>query len=312
MTTENPVPDGNSAQERVQSLENQLAELNSALLTVKRTRRIVLVLFFAFVGLIVFLLNDIATELRSEEYLGQLRTEAEKSLENNSAEYMKEVQSLTDEVTPVVTKAFYEQAKKDAPLYAGSFDREKEQLAENLRVRIEEEVNNYYDNALNKYEAELIRNFPKAQDENVRRQLKANLRRSLNKLATKYYADQLKAELDQLYAAWETFPPADMPDKEDLPLEDQLIGYLFELMTVKLSGHGTNILDVGKETAGSGSPPVTAPPGTDEIPETSEETEPKVDGEGTETKKPSGSDSDPKPDADADDQTTTSETKPKD
>ena len=249
MTTETPAPGGDAVEQRAQALEAQLAALEGALGSVKRTRRIIIVLFLAFIVLVGFLIKGMADQIASNEYQEELLAEAQKTLESNSAEYMKEVQLLTEAVTPEITKAFYAQAKKDTPLYAGAFDREKQLLAENLRARIELTVNNYYEKALDKYEAELIKQFPKAEDEQVRRKLKANLRTSLNKLVQKFYAEEFERELNTIYEVWETFPPAAEVEEGDLPLEDQLIGYLFEMLTMKLSGHGTNILDVGAEEA---------------------------------------------------------------
>jgi len=249
MTSETPTSGDAPVDQPAQSLEAQLANLEAALGSVKRTRRIIVVLFLAFIVLVGFMLVSIANEFTSEKYREDLIAAAEKQLELNTPDYMREVETLAKEVTPVVTKAFYSQVKKDTPLYAGAFDREKEILAKNLRTRIEQQVNDYYDSALDKYEAELVKSFPKAQDENVRRRLKANLRRSLNELVKQFYADELERELTELYEVWETFPPADIPDEGELPLEDQLLGYLFEMLTIKMSGHGTNILDVGEEAA---------------------------------------------------------------
>ena len=277
MTTETSASGDAPVDQRLQALEAQLANLETALGSVKRTRRIIIVLFLAFIVLVGFLLKGIADDFTSEQYKEELIAAAEKQLQLNSKEYMKEVQILADEVTPVVTKAFYEQVKKDTPLYAGAFDREKEILAQNLRTRIENQVNDYYDEALDKYEEEIVRNFPKARDENVRRRLKANLRRSLNELVKKFYADELERELTALYEVWETFPPADLPEEGELPLEDQLPGYLLEVVTIKLSGHGTNILDVGEEAAAAdartGQPSSPPAPGTDPEPEKKKETE---------------------------------------
>ncbi|MBC8289560.1 MAG: hypothetical protein H8E37_04500 [Planctomycetes bacterium] len=273
MTTENPAQGGDGVEQRAQALEAQLAALDGALSSVKRTRRIIIVLFLAFIVLVGFLIKGMADQIASKEYQEKLLAEAQRTLESNSAEYMKEVQLLTEAVTPEITKAFYAQAKKDTPLYAGAFDREKQLLAENLRARIEQTVNDYYDKALDKYEAELIKQFPKAEDEEIRRKLKANLRGSLNKLVQKFYADEFERELNAIYEVWETFPPAAEVEEGDLPLEDQLIGFLFEMLTMKLSGHGTNILDVGAEEAEKDTATEKTPEAPGNTPKTNETNE---------------------------------------
>jgi len=87
--------------------------------------------------------------------------------------------------------------------------------------------------------------------------------------------------MNTIYEVWETFPPAPEVEEGDLPLEDQLIGYLFEMLTMKLSGHGTNILDVGAEEAEKDT-------ATDTTPENNTETNESNEGEATE--KPESSD----------------------
>jgi hypothetical protein len=55
--------------------------------------------------------------------------------------------------------------------------------------------------------------------------------------------DFFKEELDKLYEVWNSFPVADAPDEGDLPLADQLVYQMLDLVKLLLSGQGTGLLD---------------------------------------------------------------------
>jgi hypothetical protein len=51
--------------------------------------------------------------------------------------------------------------------------------------------------------------------------------------------------LEDLFKRWEEFPVADPPKGNELPLEDELIGLLMEILTSKLTGaEGGGLLPV--------------------------------------------------------------------
>ena len=129
--------------------------------------------------------NDLATKLQSEEYITSLSTEAQTYLDNNSAEYMKEVQTLSEKITPVITKAFYEQAKKDTPKLTLAMNKERELLMKNVQARLEKQINDQYAKVLTDYETILITEFPKAEDDNIRRRVMANFREAMNRMVKK-------------------------------------------------------------------------------------------------------------------------------
>jgi hypothetical protein len=57
---------------------------------------------------------------------------------------------------------------------------------------------------------------------------------AMERLSKKYYADQLNVQMFALYDAWDAFPPAPKPLPGEVPLEDQLIGTLLEVLTERL------------------------------------------------------------------------------
>ena len=234
--------DGSAIDARVQAVQGQVAALESALSASRKSRTIILVGMVAVLAVIAYYCNDLATKLQSEEYITSLSTEAQTYLDNNSAEYMKKVQTLSEKITPVITKAFYEQAKKDTPKLTLAMNKERELLMKNVQARLEKQINDQYAKVLTDYETILITEFPKAEDDMIRRRVMANFREAMNRMVKKFYADQFQTELQAMYDTWDEFPVADAVDEGDVPMEDQLVGYLLELTTLKLSGKGGSLL----------------------------------------------------------------------
>lgn len=229
--------------ERVAGVESSVRDLQAALSASRTSRRVILAMVLALIVLIGWLFGGLGARLQSDEYKQELSAEGQKYLENNSAEYMKEVQTLVDGVTPKLTKAFYDQAQADTPRYVRALNRERETLLKNLESRLEKQVNDKYEQVLADYEAILIEEFPDAKDEHVRRRVTANFRESLKKLIAKFYADQFREELQSLYDTWDSFPVAPAPDPDDLPLEKQLFAHLLDLTSIKLASTGSGMIE---------------------------------------------------------------------
>ena len=174
--------DGSAIDARVQAVQGQVAALESALSASRKSRTIILVGMVAVLAVIAYYCNDLATKLQSEEYITSLSTEAQTYLDNNSAEYMKKVQTLSEKITPVITKAFYEQAKKDTPKLTLAMNKERELLMKNVQARLEKQINDQYAKVLTDYETILITEFPKAEDDNIRRRVMANFREAMNRM----------------------------------------------------------------------------------------------------------------------------------
>lgn len=234
--------DGSAIDARVQAVQGQVAALESALSASRKSRQIILVGLVAVIAVVAYLFYGLANQLRSEEYITKLSEEAQTYANDNADSYMREVKTLTDNVTPVITKAFYEQAKKDTPKLTLAMNKERELLMKNVQARLEKQINDQYAKVLADYEKILITEFPKAEDDNIRRRVMANFREAMNRMVKKFYADQFQEELQAMYDTWDEFPVADAVEEGDVPLEDQLVGYLLELTTLKLSGKGGSLI----------------------------------------------------------------------
>lgn len=234
--------DGSAIDARVQAVQGQVAALESALSASRKSRQIILVGLVAVIAVVAYLFYGLANQLRSEEYITKLSEEAQTYANDNADSYMREVKTLTDNVTPVITKAFYEQAKRDTPKLTLAMNKERELLMRNVQARLEKQINDQYAKVLADYEKILITEFPKAEDDNIRRRVMANFREAMNRMVKRFYADQFQEELQAMYDTWDEFPVADAVDEGDVPLEDQLVGYLLELTTLKLSGKGGSLI----------------------------------------------------------------------
>lgn len=273
--------DGSTIDARVQAVQGQVAALESALSASRKSRQIILVGLVAVIAVVAYLFYGLANQLRSEEYITKLSEEAQTYANDNADSYMREVKTLTDNVTPVITKAFYAQAKKDTPKLTLAMNKERELLMKNVQARLEKQINDQYAKVLADYEKILITEFPKAEDDKIRRRVMANFREAMNRMVKKFYADQFQAELQAMYDTWDEFPVADAADEGDVPLEDQLVGYLLELTTLKLSGKGGSLIaarqtsnpaPAGAEDAGSADETTTPEPAKTAAEDAPEET----------------------------------------
>ena len=242
---------GGAIDARVQAVQGQVAALEAALSASRKSRQIILFGLVAVIAFVAYLFYGLANQLRSEEYITKLSAEAQTYANNNADSYMREVKTLTDNVTPIITKAFYEQTKRDTPKLTLAMNKERALLMKNVQARLEKQINDQYAKVLADYEEILVKEFPKADDDLIRRRIMANFREAMNRMVKRFYADQFQRELQSMYDTWDEFPIADAVEKDDVALEDQLVGYLLELMTMKASGTG-NLLGDEKSSSDAG------------------------------------------------------------
>lgn len=293
MTSETTSTDAGSADgdgvidARVEAVQGQVAALEAALSASRKSRQIILVGLVAVIAVVAYLFYGLANQLRSEEYITKLSEEAQTYANDNADSYMREVKTLTDNVTPVITKAFYEQAKRDTPKLTLAMNKERELLMKNVQARLEKQINDQYAKVLADYEKIVVTEFPKAEDDVIRRRVMANFREAMNRMVKKFYADEFERVFKSMANTWDEFPVADAADEGDVPLEDQLVGYLLELTTLKLSGKGGALIaerqtsspapaDAASEDAGSDDDTTTPQPGpaTEDAPDEKDDASP--------------------------------------
>ncbi len=219
---------------RIEALERETAAVTAALAQAQRVRLGITVLLAAFVGLTITVFYRQAKQLGTPAYQDQLWKAVQAKLEPRQDQLLKEAKILYDTAGQKATEVFVAQAKKDLPDYLRAAERERSQLVEQLQMRLEKKLADRFDKSLERYQKVLKQEFPLADNPLVHERMMNNVGLALQKLAKKYYADQLNVEMFALYDAWDEFPPSPAPGPDEDPLEDQLIGTLLDLLTVKL------------------------------------------------------------------------------
>jgi hypothetical protein len=226
---------------RVVSLQRDAEQLVHALAQSQRTRRLILVAMAVFVCVTCYAFYGLATRFQRKEQMDLLLRKAQDRLEKRSDFLMKEVQALVDHSAPVVSEAFYDQAKKDLPGYLQAVQAERDKFTENLQVRLEKRLKAHHQKLLERHAKLLKEEFPAVEDEQLHAAMMANIQVAVDKLVRKYYIEELKQEMLAMYGTWDEFPAADPPSTGDLPIEDQLIGTLLELLKLKIAESPTPI-----------------------------------------------------------------------
>ena len=272
MSTENASPEktppessgGSGTDERIQNVQKQVTDLQNALQATRQTRNLLVLALLAVLGITGGLFYNLANRLQDAAYQEALGAAAQKYLDQNTAEYMKEVQLLVDHVGPNLSDAFMDQVKKDTPLYTQAIDKQRQLLMDNLEERLALTLDEHYEETLKNYEAIIVQEFPAAEDDTTRRRITENFRAALNEMVKEYYIEEFRTELQALYDAWDGFPIADTPDEGDLALEDQLVGTLLNLVSLKLSSSGTDVAAVTAPASDTATPGGTTP---DDVPD---------------------------------------------
>ncbi len=222
---------------RLDELQKRTEALTAALEQSRKTRRLIMTAFLAFVLLAGWRFYALANTLRSKEYQDRLTVALQKSVATNQDTFSKEAQRLVDGITPVVTTAFTEQSKKDLPLFMQVIDKERQTLMDGLPQRMSDHVEKHHHAMLRRHEKLIQTEFPAVQNAEVRDRMMANVCTALDRLVKKYYVDEFQKEFLKMSASWNDFPPADVPGAGDSPLEEQLMGEMMDLVAVKIARH---------------------------------------------------------------------------
>jgi hypothetical protein len=219
---------------RIDALECETAALTAAMAQAQRVRFGITILLVAFVALTITVFYRRADQLRSKTYLDELWRVAEPKMDTRREQVLKEAKALLDTAGPKFRDAFVEQAKKDLPKYLQASERERDQLVQHLQDRLQTKLAERFQESLDRQEAVLKEEFPQAENEQLHKRMMDNVAEGLQRVAKKYYGDQLKDQMLLLYGTWDLFPSAEAPGRDQASIADQLIGSLLELLTIKL------------------------------------------------------------------------------
>jgi len=220
---------------KIEEVERQAAEV-SALSAhwSMRFLQLLILLILVMVGFVLY--KGVATynHLTSDKYQAEFKEKAQKHFEKNSDPYLKEVQKLTDTVSPVLGDAFASQFQKDMPAYIHNLELESGKFRENMETQLSARMDNYYLKAIDKHMPileEEVGNLSESQKE----RMALNLHRAAHQLVQKYNVTQMNNEIDRLYKVWETFPEAKQPGKNEEPLDKQWVAGWLDLAGYRLA-----------------------------------------------------------------------------
>lgn len=221
-----------------QQMEVLLRETDSLMQAMARARKIRMALFLAlvaFVAVTCWTFYQAAMRFQSDENRQLLLKTAQDRLSQNSDNYMRQVQGLVDRTSPILTTAFYDQAKKDMPSYLNAVEKERDSLVNDLQTKLEQKLTAEHKKATERQEKLLQQEFPTFKDADLHARMIHNMQGSVDKLVKKYYVDEMHNEMTALLKGWDNFPAAERPKPTDPPLEDQLIGNLITVLQYRLA-----------------------------------------------------------------------------
>jgi hypothetical protein len=221
--------------QKVESVLNACDSMISALKTARWARNLLLLGFLAFALGSAYVFYDMYARVRSQENLDRVTQAVQDRLAGQSDTYFREVQSLVDKSTPIVTDAFYTRAKTDLPLLLQGVEKERDQFIDSLKGRVQNVLAEHFDAMVSKNQDLLVKELPEVKDPEIHKRLVANLHVVFERMIKKYYADELNHRLVSMYDAWDRFPAAERIAGDTTRLEDQFIASLLDMLAHKLT-----------------------------------------------------------------------------
>jgi multidrug efflux pump subunit AcrB len=219
----------------VDAVLREATALTAALRSARLVRRLLLLVLVLFVAGLCYFIYQEFNHFASEQYRNELMATAQKRLEANQEKYMKEVEGLYQRNYPIITEAFYAQAKQDMPRFLQDIEKERDTLAQRLQEQLEQRLNKKYETVVAQHQKTIDQELPGTQDEVMKQRITKNLTLAVQKVSKKYYVEELHSQIQTLYQTWDAFPPAKDPGKGELPIEDQLLSALLDVLQDKLA-----------------------------------------------------------------------------
>lgn len=214
---------------QIHKLEQHVDGLRRALNRARMLRLLILVVLIVMVVAIVYSFLGLANRVRSEAFINDVTTHAQKHVADHQDDYRKEVQAFVDNSYPVVSKAFTAQAQNDLPKFTEAFNKERDAFVVSLRERMDEKLAIKYKELLKQHEDMIVAEFPELKDPATRERVLVNFQMVIEKLVKRNYGDQFDAESKKLIALWESFPAAEEPGPNDSKLEEKLLEHALQV-----------------------------------------------------------------------------------
>jgi hypothetical protein len=221
---------------KIRALGQEVAAMKVALRRSSLTRLTLLLLVLAFLAVSIWMFYNLAMRFGSKENLDRLAAKANERINQSAEPAMKQLQGLVDHCTPVLTKAFSDQAQADMPKYTEVLDAQRELLVKNLETRLGDRITARCEAAGERYEAILREEFPQVDDSELLVQMYASIEQIMEKLVAKYYSEQIRQEVEGVADSWDDFEMADLPAEGETPLEQEFLAELMQLGAYRLKG----------------------------------------------------------------------------
>jgi multidrug efflux pump subunit AcrB len=219
---------------QIGDLERHATELNAAFERAANVRRFLILVVVVLLGVYGYMYYQAGKALTSEDNLTKLGNRLQLAATNNQEEIVNEVQALLKHTQEPVTKAFDDRIKADLPVVTAALGKERENLAVNLKSRIEGQLEGQYKKALDEHRKILAEEFPAIKDDRALDKMTENFKDAFKPLVKAHYGDQIQAEFNKMYKTWDEFPIDDSKEDRDA-LAKKLYGMLFELMKMKIA-----------------------------------------------------------------------------
>lgn len=232
---DSPTVENEALLAKIGAIEQEIAAVKAAVRWSSVTRLSLLVAVIALIVGAVWMFYNLAMEFQSKENLDLLAAKARERAEQTADPALKELRALVDNCTPMLTKAFREQAEADMPKYTEVLANERDELVDNLQFRLSEKITARYQATQKQYQAILQEEFPQVEDPELLVQVYASMAQIMDKLVEKYYSGQLRHEIEELSQTWNQFDTADLPAEGASSLEQQLMASLLHVAYLKVN-----------------------------------------------------------------------------
>jgi hypothetical protein len=227
--------DNSALAQQVDAVLRESQALTAAVASARRARLYLLLAIVVFVVLVSYVFYDLFRNVTGEKNVDALVEGAQKRLSAQSDIYMQHLTRLSDKVSPVVAEAFNQQLKKDLPGFLQAAENQRDMFAETLENQLPNKLQAQFDKLRTQHQKTIEEEFPQVNDKQQHERMAKNLDKVASKLIKKYYIGQLEDQLNQLFAAWDKFPPAPVPKAGEPPLEDQLVPCMYDMLRYKLA-----------------------------------------------------------------------------
>jgi hypothetical protein len=199
------------------------------------TRWAMIAALFLLVGVTVSRFINLGRQVGSEQNVARMTEIARQRWEQRAPEYRRDIQGVLERTAPVLTSAMTAQFHKDMPKLVQAANAERDALADGFAQGLEDRVRDRYRQMVLDQADVFREEFPEIEDERLHQLMLENMTVAVDRLVDRYYVTNIERTLEELLANWDEFPAADPPQEGDEPVQDQLLGELTELVTLRLS-----------------------------------------------------------------------------